>query len=151
MDRRSMNRIALANSDADLRRCFPVMHELRTHLDLESYLAQVKRQADTDRYQTAYLEEDGQVCAVAGFRLMETLAWGKIVYVDDLVTLATDRSKGYGDRLLDWLVEFARTHGCAQFHLDSGVQRHGAHRFYLRKRMDITAYHFAMKLGESGT
>ena len=30
-------------------------------------------------------------------------------------------------------------------HLDSGVQRFGAHRFYLASRMDIIAHHFSMK------
>jgi len=40
----------------------------------------------------------------------------------------------------------ARAEGCAQFQLDSGVQRFGAHRFYLMKRMDITAHHFGLKL-----
>ena len=31
--------------------------------------------------------------------------------------------------------------------LDSGVQRHDAHRFYLRERMAITSHHFAKNLG----
>jgi hypothetical protein len=33
--------------------------------------------------------------------------------------------------------------------LDSGVQRFGAHRFYLRRRMDITSHHFALDLRQS--
>ena len=66
--------------------------------------------------------------------------------VDELVTAGRDRAKGYGGRLVDWLVELAKKEGCAQCHLDSGVQRHGAHRFYLQKRMDITSYHFVMNL-----
>ena len=74
------------------------------------------------------------------------LAWGRAMYVDDLVTAARARSKGYGGPLFDWLVALAKKEGRAQFHLDSGVQRHDAHRFYLQKRMDITAYQFAMNL-----
>jgi hypothetical protein len=31
--------------------------------------------------------------------------------------------------------------------LDSGTRRTDAHRFYLRERMDITAFHFTKKLG----
>jgi GNAT superfamily N-acetyltransferase len=62
------------------------------------------------------------------------------------VTRAADRSRGYGDQLLDWLVDHACGLGCDQLHLDSGVQRFAAHRFYLRNRMDITAHHFALKL-----
>jgi hypothetical protein len=45
-----------------------------------------------------------------------------------------------------FLVEAARENGCAELHLESGVQRFGAHRFYLANRMDITCHHFGMKL-----
>ncbi len=87
------------------------------------------------------------VRAVAGFRVSEKLSAGRFLYVDDLATRAGDQSKGYGGQLFDWLVNHARTAGCAQLQLDSGVWRHGAHRFYLGKRMDITCHHFDLKLG----
>jgi hypothetical protein len=32
------------------------------------------------------------------------------------------------------------------FHLDSGVQRHRAHKFYLNRNLDIVCYHFAERL-----
>ena len=62
------------------------------------------------------------------------------------MTYAAERSKGYGDQLFDWLIDRARSEECDQFHLDSGVTLFGAHRFYLHKRMNIAAHHFAMKL-----
>ncbi|MBI3921087.1 MAG: GNAT family N-acetyltransferase, partial [Armatimonadetes bacterium] len=86
------------------------------------------------------------VVAVAGFRLSENLAWGRFLYVDDLVTDEAERSRGHGQELLEWLLEYAHQQDCDQFHLDSGVQRFGAHRFYLRHGMDITSHHFALKL-----
>ena len=87
-----------------------------------------------------------KVVAAAGFRLLENLAWGRFLYVDDLVTDAAHRSQGHGDALMNWLMAHARAAGCAELHLDSGVERFGAHRFYLARRMDITSHHFAMKL-----
>ena len=81
---------------------------------------------------------------MAGIRVMENLAWGKFLYVDDLVTASAARSQGYGDKLFDWLLDYARAGGCEQLHLDSGVQRFEAHRFYLRKRMSISSHHFSM-------
>ena len=56
----------------------------------------------------------------------------------------TERSKGHGEALLHWLIAYARDQGCAAFELDSGVQRNAAHRFYLRHRTRISAYHFAL-------
>ena len=79
---------------------------------------------------------------------MENLAWGRFLYVDDLVTDEAWSSHGVGAALLDFLVNIARESGCAELHLDSGVQRFGAHRFYLAQRMDITSHHFSMKLSK---
>lgn len=122
------------------------MRELRPqHVDVETFVTQVERMR-TGGYQMAYLETDDIVRAVAGFRVSEKLSAGKFLYVDDLVTRATDRSLGYGGLLFDWLVEYAAAHDCAQFQLDSGVQRFAAHRFYLQKGMDITCHHFGMAI-----
>jgi GNAT superfamily N-acetyltransferase len=121
------------------------MAELRPHVPQHDFVARVKRQAEIAGYKLAYVL-DQEVKAVAGFRLSECLAWGKFVYVDDLVAKDEERSKGYGGALFDWLVNYAIENDCDQFHLDSGVQRFAAHRFYLRKRMAIESHHFSLKL-----
>ncbi|MBW4691884.1 MAG: GNAT family N-acetyltransferase [Lyngbya sp. HA4199-MV5] len=140
-----MHQIALAVSEGTITRCFPVMLELRPHLVQSTFVQQVQRQQQHG-YQLAYLEADGSIRAVAGFRLSECLATGKFLYVDDLVTRSGDRSHGYGEALFHWLIDYAKAHDCQQLSLDSGVQRFAAHRFYLRQRMDITSHHFALKL-----
>jgi len=138
-------RIRLAKQDVEIERCYSVMAQLRPHVAEDEFLTRVKRQAAIAGYQIAYLT-DGEVQAVAGFRISECLAWGKFLYVDDLVSEASQRSKGYGGRLFDWLVNHAKEKRCDQFHLDSAVQRFGAHRLYLYKRMIIEGHHFGLKL-----
>jgi len=118
---------------------------LRPHLSDAQFFEQVKRQ-QSDGYFLAFLEDGGAVKALAGFRLGEMLYSGRYLYVDDLVTDENERSKGYGDALFDWLVNHAKEQNCQQFRLDSGVQRFDAHRFYLRKRMRISAYNFTLAL-----
>ena len=140
-----MPAVKLAKTDSEIRACFPVMRELRTHLLEADFVARINRQQQGG-YQLAYVDDGGAVRAVAGFRLMENLASGRLLYVDDLVTLEPERSKGWGGILLDWLIEHARAHDCDTLELDSGVQRFGAHRFYLRKRMDIVSHHFRISL-----
>jgi len=140
-----MVHIQLAETDAEVVATFDVMHQLRPHLPQPDYLPLI-RKMQSSGYLLAFLKDEGQVRAVAGFRLCTSLAWGHYAYVDDLVSDEHARSSGYGKSLLDWIAGYARQHGCAQLHLDSGVQRHGAHRFYLRERMDITCYHFRREL-----
>ncbi len=140
-----MGAIQLAENAADVARCFEVMRELRSHLSESAFVAQALRQQAAG-YRLVFATHEGDVCAAAGYRLSENLAWGRFLYVDDLVTRDSAQGQGFGSALFDWLVAQARHQGCAQFHLDSGVQRFGAHRFYLHKGMNIASHHFAMVL-----
>jgi GNAT superfamily N-acetyltransferase len=140
-----MREIRLAQDESDVRACWPVMAQLRDRLDEDAFLRAVERQR-AEGYRLAFLREQGSVRAVAGFRIAHNLAWGRFLYIDDLVTDASARSTGLGSALFDWCVAHARGEGCAQLHLDSGVHRFDAHRFYLRKRMHIRSHHFRLEL-----
>lgn len=137
--------IELAHSDEQVARCFLVMTELRPHLKEGEFVVRVQAMKG-EGYNLAFLERDGEIKALAGFRVFEKLAHGRVMYVDDLVTTADARSQGLGDALFDWLIERARERGCLQLELDSGVQRFDAHRFYLRRRMKISSHHFIIPI-----
>jgi len=137
--------IRLANSDEDITRCMPVMQQLRPHIPQADFLPRIRRQMQQG-YRLAMLERDSVVIALAGFRLNENLAWGRFLYVDDLITDETRRSSGTGKALLNWLADVARKENCQQLHLDSGVQRLDTHRFYLREGMHIAGHHFTLPL-----
>jgi GNAT superfamily N-acetyltransferase len=134
--------VRLAQSDEDLERVADVMLELRTAFDRPELLARMRDQR-AQGYEVAWVEADGEVLCVAGFVVGTKLAWGKHIYVDDLVTAARHRSTGAGAMMIQWLREHARALGCRELHLDSGVQRFAAHRFYLRERFDIDSHHFS--------
>jgi GNAT superfamily N-acetyltransferase len=136
--------IKIAESDAELARLSAVLLELRPKFTKDSLIAQIKAQQQ-EGYRVAYLESAGEVLCVAGFVVGTKLAWGKHLYVDDLVTAERHRSTGAGKRMLDWLKNHALELGCRQLELDSGVQRFGAHRFYLREGFCISSHHFAIE------
>jgi len=138
--------IRLLQATDDILRCFPLMADLRPHLREDEFVSRVRGQQREHGYRLAVLEEDGAVRAVAGFRIAECLAWGRFLYVDDLVTSRSVRFRGYGQQLFDWLLAEARREGCEQLHLDSGVQRYEAHGFYLKNRLHITSHHFTRVL-----
>jgi GNAT superfamily N-acetyltransferase len=143
-----MPTVRLAETDPDIARCFPVMQQLRPHLEAGGFVARVRRMR-VEGFSLALLEDETAVVrAVAGFRIRDMLAQGRTMYVDDLVTDAEARSHGYGATLLRWLVARAAAEGCQMFSLDSGTQRRDAHRFYFRERLHISSYHFVLKLAE---
>ena len=63
------------------------------------------------------------------------------------MTLGSERSKGCGEALIHWAANYARSRNCKAVHLDSGTQRHDAHRFYTREKFHISAFHFVLDLG----
>jgi GNAT superfamily N-acetyltransferase len=141
--------IRLAESDDEIAACFPVMRELRPQLEEAAFVTRVRAQ-QASGYLLAYAADGSGPVAAAGFRLGESLAWGRHLYVDDLVTLPNRRSQGFGKALLAWLKDYAAEHGCGQLHLDSGVQRKAAHRFYEREGMEAAALHFGVRIPTGG-
>ena len=135
--------IKTALEASDIRKCWKAIFALRPFLHEETFIETIQR-LQKGGYNLVYIEEDGEAAAVGGFELGEKLHRGKYLYVDDLSTLPQYRKKGYGGKLLEWIIEFARKKGCDQVHLDSGVQRFDAHRFYLKKGFHISSHHFAM-------
>lgn len=136
----------LATTDEEILACFPALLELRPHLKRETFLPQVRRQQASGHYRLGYLQAGDAVPAVAGFRVLEYLAWGKIVYIDDLVTQESARKNGYAKVLMDAIVATAKAENCQAVHLDSGYQRNAAHRFYLKYGFELGSHHFALRL-----
>ena len=132
-------------SDEEVASTFRVMRQLRPHLGEDDYVARIGRMREGG-YRLAAVVDGGRMVCVAGFRVQDFLYTGKHLYVDDLVTDEATRSGGHGRIMLDWLAAEARRNGCGQLHLDSGVQRYDAHRFYFREGMRISSYHFVKEL-----
>ncbi|MFB9326167.1 GNAT family N-acetyltransferase [Paenibacillus aurantiacus] len=133
--------VTIAQTDEQIRATYPVMRQLRPHLAEDAYVPMI-RDLQEQGYRLAVIVEQGEAKAAAGYRIGANLAWGRFLYVDDLITDENSRASGYAGELMDWLDEEALRAGCQSIHLDSGVQRHDAHRFYLKRRMRISAHHF---------
>jgi GNAT superfamily N-acetyltransferase len=126
------------------------MSELRTTFadDPDGFVTQVDTAQRPAGYRLLAAFEPGQAeaVAVAGFRRLTSLAWGDVLYVDDLSTRAASRRRGHARALLDAVAAEARALGCGAVHLDSGHQRHDAHRVYLAADFDIRSHHFVKRL-----
>ena len=143
-----MSAVKLAESDADVARLFPVLRELRPLIaDEKDLVARVQRQRGTERgWRLAYVEQNGVPVAAASCRILEHLAWGKVLYVDDLICAESHRGAGAANALMEWMEGQARAEGCVQLHLDSGTQRIRAHHFYFRQGLSIASFHFGKTL-----
>jgi GNAT superfamily N-acetyltransferase len=131
---------------------YEAMLELRPHIGTETEF--VTRVNDVQRpagYRLVASFDAGEpvAAAVAGFHIGDMLAWGHFLYVEDLVTRDSARGGGHATGLLDWIRVEAERNNCNSLQLDSGSQRHDAHRLYLARGYRITGHHFGQLLTDA--
>jgi GNAT superfamily N-acetyltransferase len=130
-------------SEAEWRVAFPVMKQLRTHLDEGAFVSLVGRlqvdgyrlfglfeAGDGDRDGGGDSDGDGDLRAVAGVAIEHTLYDGRRVWVYDLVTDEAHRSRGLDEELYSFVERWAGDRGCETVTLSSNLERSDAHRFY---------------------
>jgi GNAT superfamily N-acetyltransferase len=133
-------------SRAEWVEAFPIMRQLRTHLDEDKYLAYLE-QMTADGYRLFGLFAGDELAALAGVNIMTNMYYGRHLWVFELVTDADHRSRGFGKQLFDHLVEWATAQGCEKVALSSGVQRERAHGFYEdHVEMDRASYVYTLDL-----
>ena len=126
---------------------FDAIRELRPHVaSADDFVARVNGAQRAEGYRRVASFAGGDVASVGGFRRLHTLAWGDLIYIDDLVTVESHRGQGHAHRLLGWIETEARRLGCEQIHLDSAPHRHAAHRLYLTERFQISSFHFSREV-----
>jgi len=83
------------------RPALEVLLQLRPQFTLDTLEKQIQKQ-QAQGYNVVYVKSGNEVLAVAGFAIGEKLAWGKHIYIDDLVTNESHRSIGVGSFLISW-------------------------------------------------
>lgn len=119
-------------SNEDIQSSFFVMKELRTDLNESEYMNYIGLM-QKEGYRLFGLYDGDQLIVVSGLSILTNLYYKRHIWVYDLVTAETHRSKGYGLHLMKFIEELAHKEGCQTIALSSGLERVDAHRFYIDK------------------
>jgi GNAT superfamily N-acetyltransferase len=141
-----VDKILEAENDDDVRKCWHSFSQLRKNILSEDAFFRRWDIQKREGYKIIFIERNSKVIAAAGYRLMNTMAWGKILYIDDLIAHESERGNGYGSILLSHLKGLAETLNCDSVHLDTGYQRHAAHKAYLRNGFTLNCHHMELSL-----
>jgi GNAT superfamily N-acetyltransferase len=139
-------KIIKARSKNDLEKFYPVMKELRKDLSFENYCMLYNEANKTDGYQIVAIEDDGKVLAVMGYRILHDFVHGKHVYIDDLVSTESHRSKGLGAKLLEYAEVIAREFNCRGLRLCTGIENELGKKFYERHGWSLGSVAYKKKL-----
>ncbi len=121
-------------TDDEIIAAFPLMHQLRPQLIADTFLETVRVQQQ-EGYRLFAGKIKSSYVVLAGARDAQTLMRGPHLFVDDLVTLESQRGKGYGAAMLQWLTKHASSRGFRRIYLDS---RDTAVGFYRRVGFTMT-------------
>ncbi|WNB91631.1 GNAT family N-acetyltransferase [Bacillus sp. NEB1478] len=127
-----MGEIRQLSEEHEIRAAFPVMSQLRTHLS-EALFYEMFQQMQKEGYNLIANYQNEKIVALAGFAILTNFYDGKHVYLYDLVTDGSERSKGYGEELLSYIESYAVQNNCNGVTLSSNLERVDAHRFYEQK------------------
>jgi GNAT superfamily N-acetyltransferase len=127
-------------SATEHREALPILRELYPWLDEGRYAALLAEMVDDGYRQFALRNEAQEVVAVAGVAVHVNIYYGRHLYVYDLVVREDERSKGYGDLLMDHVEEIGRRQGCETAALAVSLERQGAQRLYERRGYQTPSY-----------
>jgi GNAT superfamily N-acetyltransferase len=130
---------------ADIEICKEAILEFRGNLDSKTIVDQVFQMISHEGFELVFIpnEDNAQAAAFIGYRKLNLLRTGPMIYIDDLFTFAEFRGRGYAGALLDYVARQAANEGIKTIHLDSGYALHTAHRLYLNKGYYLACNHFA--------
>jgi GNAT superfamily N-acetyltransferase len=137
--------IRTAQDERTIRRCWPVVRELRRNISGEDEFLDRWKVLREEGYTFVYIEEEGTVVAVGGYWLRDSLALGHFLYLDDLGALSSRHGAGLGAAILAHVQQVALESGCTSVELDTGHHRRAAHRSYLRNGFELDSHHLAWK------
>jgi len=134
-------------SAAQHREALPILRILYPWLDEGHYTALLAEMVDDGYRQFALRNEGGEVVAVAGVAIHVNIYYGRYLYIYDLVVREDERSKGYGELLMDHVEEIGRREGCETAALAVSLDREGAQRLYERRGYLKPSYAMRKALG----
>jgi ribosomal protein S18 acetylase RimI-like enzyme len=97
---------------------FPIVAQLRPHLDAEEFLARVRRQSHSG-YELVGAFRNGRLIGLLGMRPVHTLVRGPHLHVDDIVIEESERRAGGGRALMAYAEADARARGMTAVFLDA--------------------------------
>jgi GNAT superfamily N-acetyltransferase len=138
--------IAELKTPEELKESYSVMRELREHIASGAY-PKLLEQMHSGGYRWFAVREAGRIVALAGIGFGVNLYYGRYLWVYDLITAESERSRGHGRALLAYLEDLARDERCDTIALLSALHRKDTHRFYEEKAgFDRAGYTFRKAL-----
>ena len=134
------------NHALDAKRFFHLLKDLRPHLSFEKFNEIYFEANKANAYKLIGIEDNDQLVAMMGYRILHDFVHGKHLYIDDLITSEAVRSKGYGAQLLKHAEELAKQNNCTNIRLCTGIENERGKHFYEKNDWNLRAVVYKKKI-----
>jgi GNAT superfamily N-acetyltransferase len=125
----------------ELYSAYDVVKQLRTALSYDEFEDLIYEMRHIE-YKMFGIMDAEVLLTYAGVAVQTNLYHKRHLYVFDLVTDAKYINKGYGEMMLEYLRDYAKTAMCENIVLSSGFEREKAHKFYEKNGFDKKSFVF---------
>ncbi|HUH29551.1 GNAT family N-acetyltransferase [Gelidibacter sp.] len=124
----------------------PLMLKLNNHKISEAVLKQRFAEMVTQNYECAALYDRDKLIGIAGMWFCTRHYSGRSVELDHVIIDDAYRKKGLGKQFMKTIYDYALQKGFQSVELNTYVQNHLSHKFYMNEGFEILGYHFLKKL-----
>ena len=125
----------------ELETVYELLVQLRKSLSYDEFEDLIYDMRHMDYVMIGLFEKE-KLISYAGVAIQTNLYHKRHLYIFDLVTDESYRSRGYGKTIMDYLRDYAKMGACENIVLSSGLQREDAHRFYETEGFEKKSYLF---------
>ena len=114
---------------------------------MEEWARLLQKFSEDDNMYLLVAEVDGKVVSTVQMGIIESLTHNirPFAVIENVVTLAEYRNKGYASALLEKATEIAREHRCYKISLETGSNRESTLNFYKKNGFAIDEKHSCLK------
>ena len=118
---------------------YPVLKELRPHISEEQFKLIYEKARAADQFSFYGYYENNECLGLMGLRYLYDYVHQFHLYIDDLVVLPSQQSKGIGAELLKFAEALAKEKKCTGLRLCTGTENERGKRFYEREKWTARA------------
>jgi GNAT superfamily N-acetyltransferase len=97
-------------------------------------------------YECVGVFDEDKLIGISGLWVLTKYYIGRHIEPDNVVIHPNYRGKGIGEKLMNWIEEYAKSKNCIALELNCYTLNESAHKFWFKQGFEVLAYHFQKKL-----
>ena len=126
---------------ADIESIVPFVQIVNTKTPVETISGRLEEMF-SQNYKCLGIYSENQLVGICGLWFLTRHYCGKTMEPDHVVIHPDYQGRGFGNKLFEWLFDYARQNGFEATELNSYVNNTGSHKFYYNLGYVIKGYHF---------